>query len=346
MQDSVARRRTPELRRLLSVVMVLALGAAGVAVIATLPKLGSPAAPVTPSASSNPWLAPSGVARAQGLRASFGLRYEDSWVRFVATDPQSLANVGKYSIPMTDAEVADLGARLADQQTVLGDLEQFANAHSGAWGGDYLNGDQIVVLLLDPTGAVEKELRTVVPAQFMVKQARNRLAELNDVSTRVSADPWLLSHYHTISAGVDVEHNTVALEVSSADQSVPATIADHFKLGDKLSISIDGSGAALLPKGNVIGRAVDASGKAAAGLDIQLVPDIPGVDTGEVGRQTSADGSFEIVGIAATGYQIRLVVGPATTGHPEASQKTLVGAARVKVTANKTTSVTIVVTWP
>jgi hypothetical protein len=94
------------------------------------------------------------------------------------------------------------------------------------------------------------------------------------------------------------------------------------------------------------GRAVDTFGKTAAGLDIELVPDIPGVDTGEIGRSTSADGSCEIGDIAATGYQIRLVVGPETTGHPEASQGTQVGAARVAVKAGKTTHVTITVTWP
>jgi hypothetical protein len=339
-------RQVSERQRLLGVALVLALGGIVLAAISTLPKSTSTAMTPTASASTNPWLTPDGLARAVALRESFGLPSDDRWIRFVASDPQSLANVEKYSIPMTDTEVAEFRARIADRQTVLGHLEQFGNGHTDAWGGYYLDGDEIVVLLIDPTGAVEKELRTAVPAPFLVKQARWPLEELMDLSIRVSYDPWLQAHYHIMSGGADVEHNTVALEVSSADRAVPAKIADHFKVGDKLPVSIDGTGAALLPKGAVTGRATDASGKPAAGLDVELVPDIPGVDTGEIGLSTGADGSFEIGDIAATGYQIRLVVGPETTGHPEASQGTQAGAARVEVKAGKTTYVTITVTWP
>jgi hypothetical protein len=65
---------------------------------------------------------------------------------------------------------------------------------------------------------------------------------LTRVSVRVSDDPWLQSHDHLLSAGADVEHNTVALEVSGTDPTVPTTIAQHFNLGDQLTVTIDGTG--------------------------------------------------------------------------------------------------------
>ena len=183
-----------------------------VAAIATLPKSTSPAITPTASASTNPWLTPDGLARAVALRESFGLPSGDSWIWFVASDPRSLANVEKYSIPITAAEVEEFRARIADGQTVLDHLAQFGNGHTDAWGGYYLDADEIVVLLIDPTGAVEKDLRTAVPALFLVKQARWPLEELTDLSIPVSDDPWLLANYHIMSAGT-IQHALVASDV-------------------------------------------------------------------------------------------------------------------------------------
>ena len=269
-------RQASEHRRLLSAVIVLGLGGIAAAAISTSTMLNAPTATPTAIASTNPWLAPAELARAEAFRKSYGLPSSDSWVRLVASDPQSLLNVGKYSIPMTDAEVAVLRTRIADRQTVLDHLEQFGRDHTAEWGGYYLGNNVIVALLIDPTGAVERELRTAVPAPFQVKPARWSLEELTALSNQVSDDHWLQANYHIMSAGVDVEHNNVALEVSSADPAAPAKIVAHFKADDKLVVSIDGSGAAVLPKGSVAGRAVDVSGKPAAGLGIELVPTFPG----------------------------------------------------------------------
>ena len=337
----------PERQRLLSLVLVIAVAGIVVAACSTIPQVTSPA--VTPIASlpTNSWLTPDGITRAVAFRTSFGLRADESWIRFVANDPRGLANVTTFSIPMTDAEVVDLRARLADRETVLADLEQFRTAHVETWGGYYLDGDAIVVLLIDPTGTAEKELRAAVPPPLLVKQARWSLQELNDLSIRVSDDPWLQAHYHLQSAGADPEHNTVAIEVSSADPTVPATIGARFGLGEELTVTIDGTGVATLPKGTITGRAVDADGKPVVGLDIQLVADLPGIDAGEATVPATGDhGSFEIVNLPATGYQLRLVVGPDTANPQGASQGTQVGEARVEVKGGKTTFVTITVIWP
>jgi len=255
-------RQASEHRRLLSAVIVLGLGGIAAAAISTSTMLNAPTATPTAIASTNPWLAPAELARAEAFRKSYGLPSSDAYwfagqslatgsdaislgtlVAFTQLQTrvffpiQSLLNVGKYSIPMTDAEVAVLRTRIADRQTVLDHLEQFGRDHTAEWGGYYLDDNVIVALLIDPTGAVERELRTAVPAPFQVKPARWSLEELTALSNQVSDDHWLQANYHIMSAGVDVEHNNVALEVSSADPAAPAKIVAHFKADDKLVVS-------------------------------------------------------------------------------------------------------------
>lgn len=238
----------PERQRPLGLILVLALSGVAIAALATrlgdsrLVPPGATASTATstppPTVQTNPWLSTDGIARAVTFRKSFGLRADDAWIRLVATNPSALANVATYSIPILDSEVV----HIADRETVLADLERFRMAHIDSWGGYYFAGNLVVVLLIDPTGSVERELRSAVPPPLLVRTARWSFQELTDVSIRISDDPWLQAKYHLLSAGADVEHNTVALEVSSADQAAPAEITRHFNLGDQLTVTIDGAG--------------------------------------------------------------------------------------------------------
>ena len=238
-----------ERRRPLSLVLVLALGGVVVATISTGKEFAPPAATPGATASTdtsnrqprdptNSWLSTDGIARAVTFRKSFGLRTDEAWIRLVATDPRAIANATTYSIPILDAEAA----HIADRETVLMDLERFRMGHVASWGGYFFEGNFVVVMLIDPNGSVESELRGAVPPPLLVRAARWSFQELTDLSIRISDDPWLQARYHVLSAGADVEHNTVALEVSSADQAAPAEITRHFNLGDELTVTIDGTG--------------------------------------------------------------------------------------------------------
>ena len=248
-----SKRTTPRL--LVGAIIVLVLGGVVAATLARA-SLVAPAPPSTEPASTgpsltatseaadsnNPWLSADGIAYAVHLRKSIGLRSDEDWVRFVATVPGAVDNVVRYSIPMTNAEVLDVGRLTANRDLILADLEQFRTGHVDAWGGYYLDGDVITVMLIDPSGSVERELRGAVPPPLAVKTARWSFQTLTNLSVLVSDDPWLQAHYHVLSAGADVEHNTVALEVSSTDPTAVTTIASHFHLGDELTVTIDGTG--------------------------------------------------------------------------------------------------------
>jgi hypothetical protein len=187
---------------------------------------------------NNPWLSANGIGYAVHLRTTIGLRSDEDWVRFVATVPGAVDNVVKYSIPMTDAEVLEVGKLSANRDLVLADLAPFGADHVTAWGGYYLDGDLITVMLIDPSGTVERDLRAAVPPPLAVKPARWSFKTLTDLSLVVSRDSWLQAHYHLHSAGADVQHNAVALEVVSRDPTAIAEINSHFNLGDELLVTI------------------------------------------------------------------------------------------------------------
>jgi hypothetical protein len=198
----------------------------------------SPTASVVAEDTDNPWLSANGVAYAIHLRKSIGLRSDEDWVRFVATVPGAVDNVVRYSIPMTDAEVLEVGKLNAIRDLILADLAQFGADHATAWGGYYLDDDLITVMLIDPTGAVERDLRAAVPPPLAIKPARWSFETLTDLSLVVARDPWLQARYHVLSAGADVEQNAVALEIASTDPAAEAEIEMHFDLGDELVVTI------------------------------------------------------------------------------------------------------------
>jgi hypothetical protein len=186
----------------------------------------------------NPWLSADAVAYAVQLRKSIGLRSDGDWVRFVATVPSAVDNVVRYSIPMTAAEVLDAGNLNANRDRILADLAQFGADHVTAWGGYYLDGGLITVMLIDPSGTVERDLRASIPPPLAVKPARWSFETLTDLSLVVAGDSWLQAHNHVLSAGADVEQNAVALEVASTDPTAVARIKSHFNLGDELLVTI------------------------------------------------------------------------------------------------------------
>ncbi len=243
--------------------------------------------------------------------------------------------------------MSDLRKRAADRHEITSLAQGYGEEHPDAWAGLYIEGNAVVVMLVDPTGERAAELqRQVNPtAQLVIRSASRSLRDLTALQDRIAVDGWLIANYHVLEAGVDVEHNVVSIEVSSSDARAPAAIEAHYGAGDALSVSIDGTGVARLPTGTISGRAVDRDGQPVAGLAIQLIPDLAGVDTGEIAWSTRRDGTFRI-DVPATGYEIRLVIDVDAAGHPAPTNGIQVGIARVEVKAGKTTQVTVTVAWP
>jgi hypothetical protein len=102
--------------------------------------------------------------------------------------------------------------------------------------------------------------------------ARWTFDELTDWADRIGAEyEWFLEIPAAMRmVGVDVVANRVELEISSAEQDAAAAVLAHFHPPEGLlRITSDGTGAALLPEGDVAGRVLAADGTTPK-LDLQL----------------------------------------------------------------------------
>ena len=99
--------------------------------------------------------------------------------------------------------------------------------------------------------------------------------------------------------GADTIRNDVVVDISSANERAEQAILDHFGAPDgMLRVESDGTGAALLPWGTVVGRVVTADGQPVGPNDLMVdyggPDDPPGwCGGGDIGYGVRSNGSFE-----------------------------------------------------
>ena len=331
-------------------VVIIALAAIGVRWASSSGGEPEPSTTPAPTEAANPWLTDAGIERATQFRQDAHLEASRTWVMHVAVDPDALANLPRYGVPLTSAEITVLSQRAKSIAEVRRVVDAFAAEHPEGWGGDFTSGSQLVAVLVDSTGELANELGSKIApgAPLRIKLGTWTLAELTALKERVLHDFWMNSRFKLVDLGVNVDRNLVEFQVSSADPSVPAEIAAHFGVGEQLDVTIDGTGVDALPTGTIRGQAHYANGAPATGLAVELSGDIPGAgSTGDVGIQTGDDGSFVIPDVAATGYVVRFLSQVDRQGQPlEAPNWIPVGSKRAEVKPGETTDVLIVVARP
>lgn len=235
------------------------------------------------------------------VRTDYGLRRDLAWVREVADDPTAVMDFGVSMLP---AETASLFAR-----NELGGPVQAALAdhgHTEEFGGLYIDNAQggVVVVLWtsDPAvheAAIRPELPACHPVQF--RQVRWSEQELRQWQDRVSADVDWMSEIPAIiqSVGVRIESNVVSVGVSSAESDAAERILAHYDApAGMIRVQSDGTGAALLPYGTVVGRVLLADGRPPGPNDLMLdagsPDDPPGLcGRGDIGYGVREDGRIE-----------------------------------------------------
>lgn len=349
------RRRGTRSSTLVVVALAVVLGTVALAAIgaawANRPGGGmGPSTTPVPTEATSYWLTDAGIDRATEFRQGARLASSRSWVEHVAVNPDALANLARYGVPLTSAEINILSQRARSIADVRRVTDAFAAEHTEAWAGDYTAGGQLVVVLVDPTGSLSDELGAKIDpgAPFRIRTGRWTLAELTALKERIKGDFWLRNRYELIDLGVNVARNVVELEVSSADASAPAEIVANFDVGEQLAVTIDGTGVLSLPTGTIRGQVQYADGTPATGLVVELKGDIPGAgSTGDVGNGTGDDGIFVFRDVAATGYEVRLFSPYDRQGEwLEYPDWIPVGSKRVEVQPGETTDLVIVVTRP
>ena len=110
-----------------------------------------------------------------------------------------------------------------------------------------------------------------------------------------------------MSAGLDTVENRVVLSVSSANPDAGRLIRDRLSVDeDMLEVESDGTGIALLERGTIKGRVLDAKGKPVPGVAVSPRSPLTTWCGGEVGHETDADGRFVLECCTPTTWTIQV----------------------------------------
>ena len=233
----------PRSRSLATLVLLCALAAA-----CGGPVPSPTATPLTPTAAPTPSpTLPPEIAAAIEVRALYGLKNDEGYVRSVAANPTATSDV--LGIPLLPAEVAELRARAEDRARVISTVEAYGQRHEDTWAGLYLDeagGGDVVAQFTRDVGRHEAALRGLVGpfGRLRLELAPRSLAELQAHVDAIEADRGWFSTIDAILryASFDPGDDVVVVHVSSADPDVGAKITDHFDGEGWLVVESDGIG--------------------------------------------------------------------------------------------------------
>lgn len=234
-------------------------------------------------------------------RAEYGLRRDLAWVRQVAADPRATTDFG---VPMLPEEIESLFARNQLSDPVQAAMGRYGQGDQ--FGGLYLDnalGGVIVVLWTSDPATLEATIRPQLPRchPVLFRQVRWSEAELRRWQNRIAADWDWFAEIPAAPQGVgaDITQNVVTVEISSAGPAAADIIIAHYGAPTgMIRVESDGTGAALLPTGTVVGRVLTADGRRPGPNDLMVdngsPDDPPGwCGGGDVGYGVGVDGRFE-----------------------------------------------------
>jgi hypothetical protein len=281
------------------------------------------------------------------MRRGAGLRHDLAYVVAAQTDPR--ARVMLLDFPMYPEEEAKFLADQSEQQEIVSIVQSYATRFVDEFGGVYIDRDDrpgfVTALWTAHLPVHEAAIRESIGdrSRFAVREVNYSEAELRALQDVVAAD-WREDWVEEIPArfqgvGVHLTENVLLIEVSSANPNAVAIIEAHYDLGDRLRVTSDGSGAALLPGGTVRGKVAGPDGErleSYESLALQWHSDDPGdCGGGDIGYGVGDDGTFELP--CKIGTRTILVMGPSSDGDSWIEY----GRASVRVEEDQTTKVTI-----
>jgi hypothetical protein len=278
------------------------------------------------------------------FRRSLGLRSDLAWVQAVALDPRTTATY--LAIPVLPEEEADVRARYSDADTVAAVVSEYAAIHADEFGGVYIDmesGAGVVSLWTGHVAVHEAGIRARLTrgARVAFRQVVYSERYLRTLQDQVTADrDWMASIPAVMqSAYVDTIRNVTVLTVSSANPRAVELIEAHFDLGNAFEVKSDGTGAALIPWGAVVGQVRTPAGAAPVRADYNLRWHSAGPGDcggGDVGYGFSSTGTFTLPCQQGT-WTIEITV-------PSGDGWRAIGEGTVDVLANRTAVLDIVLT--
>lgn len=230
-----------------------------------------------------------------------GLRRDLAWVQQVAEDPTATTEFGFPLLPAESASLFARNGRTFMVETLLREYDQ-----GPEFGGIYMDnalGGVVVVLWTADPSAIEAELAPRLPPCFPIlfREVRWSEAELRRWQNAIALQSdWFAGIDASLrGVGADTKANDVVVEISSANAGAEEAILDHFGAPEGMvRVESDGTGAALLPWGTVVGRVLTADGQPVGANDLMVdyggPDDPPGwCGGGDIGYGVRSNGSFE-----------------------------------------------------
>jgi hypothetical protein len=277
------------------------------------------------------------------MRRSLGIRADIEYVVASMTDRR--ASVTILDFPTYPDEDAKLAADQADQDRAVTVIQEYGAGLPDEFGGLYIDRDEhpgvVTMLWTDHLADHARIVRERLDGGFVIaRQVRYSQAHLQALVDAMSADMTWTSAIPAAfqGLGVDTIKNVIVLDVSSAEPTAVQQILDHYALGDRLAVSSDGTGAALIPAGTVDGLVIGPDGRPAdprGGLDVRDEPGAPGsCGGGDMGFGVADDGTFKYP--CQAGPRVIVIMKNVADGEWK-----VIGRAKVMVAAGGTTKVTI-----
>ena len=95
------------------------------------------------------------------FRAWWALRTDDAWMLEVAAMPRTSAN--EFKVPLTDAEMADIGGAVVALDGVVEALTRYGEAHPETYAGVIVEGPLAILLVSGPVQDARTELEALLP---------------------------------------------------------------------------------------------------------------------------------------------------------------------------------------
>ena len=298
----------PLARTVIALATVFALGACGLTI------------PVASNVSVAPGEA--AIAEAQRVRTQYGLRADREYVATLLSDNQAVERGSRsdYGLPLTAAELDELGRRAQDEQDVVDAIEGYGRDFSDDWAGLYVEPTTRTVVA-QFAGDVRRHREALggllnPKARFRVEAVFFSLAELQQLADRLYDDrAWLTSIGASYQgSGVDVLANRAALRVLTLNPEAETLIRSHFSDDARLLVVIIPGGEWAGGRGDLVVIVQHADGRPAENLTCVLVPDVPAA-WGEDIRATGDTGRCAFNRVGATGVDVfiedgdRVIVG-------------------------------------
>jgi hypothetical protein len=244
-------------------------------------------------------------------------------------------------VPLTPDEVSDLERRSRSIEGIRRFVVTYGEGHADDWAGAWIDQDNGGRLVVQFARNIEEHRRAIFSrispdANIEVREVERSLRELQRLAATLD-DPIQKEWFATIPArllgyGPDERSNRVYLRISTANPNAGPLIEAHFGWHGLVELDSDGTGAHLLPEGQLVVRVVNSRGAPVVGVTCEALPDLPGAfEHGTALPETDRRGECSL-SLPATGYWIR-----AADGDDQ------LGMTRAVVTAGKQARVTLMV---